>query len=37
VVVDPPLMAGQEIDVGRRSDGSVAWLRSGGRAGPRLA
>jgi CubicO group peptidase (beta-lactamase class C family) len=36
VVVDPPLMAGQQIDVGRGSDGAVAWLRSGGRAGPRL-
>jgi CubicO group peptidase (beta-lactamase class C family) len=37
VVVEPPLVAGQEIDAGRGPDGSVVWLRSGGRVGPRLA
>jgi CubicO group peptidase (beta-lactamase class C family) len=36
VVVSPADQAGERMEFGRDADGRVAWLRLGGRAGPRL-
>ncbi len=37
VVVSPADQAGDRMEFGRDAEGRVAWLRVGGRAGPRMA